>query len=340
MFNIHDHKDKIIYLLFNACLLGITILLYFIMKVSSIACIVDAGVALATLPICYTDIFMIWAIKARKINKADAPVLYKTIDELCIQLDVPVPDIYIVPCRTIDVFSASNGRNNGSIIITSRVLDSIDKQSIRDILMIELAKIRNNTRSFIRVLAYIRNWLNNVATSCLLRRSGAMVIDSTIRDEFNVREASEDDLPDMFRLERFEFREDALSIHDLKKIAMGKSSVSIVIEKNGKLIGYIIGGIKLSLTGAYGRIDLLIIDGNYRKEGFGRYLVMRMLEILSAASCNYVILEVAIDNIKAIRLYESLGFKSIGIRKNYYSKGIHAILMKKELTASITVIDA
>ena len=48
---------------------------------------------------------------------------------------------------------------------------------------------------------------------------------------------------------------------------------------------------------------------------------------------NKVFLEVASNNLIAIHLYDKLGFKSFGIRKNYYSvsenKKVNAILMKK-----------
>ena len=49
--------------------------------------------------------------------------------------------------------------------------------------------------------------------------------------------------------------------------------------------------------------------------------------------CNKVFLEVASNNLIAIHLYDKFGFKSFGIRKNYYSvsenKKVNAILMKK-----------
>ena len=42
-----------------------------------------------------------------------------------------------------------------------------------------------------------------------------------------------------------------------------------------------------------------------------------------------VTLEVRIDNIPAIKLYEKCGFKKIAIRQNYYN-GIDGILMERK----------
>ena len=73
----------------------------------------------------------------------------------------------------------------------------------------------------------------------------------------------------------------------------------------------------------------------YQNQGIGFFIVKELEEILLSMNCNKVYLEVASDNLIAIQLNEKLGFKSYGIRKNYYSiskdKKIDAILMKKIL---------
>ena len=80
-------------------------------------------------------------------------------------------------------------------------------------------------------------------------------------------------------------------------------------------------------------IITMAILPKYQNQGIG-FLILKELEgILSKISCNKVFLEVASNNLIAIHLYDKLGFKSFGIRKNYYSvsenKKVNAILMKK-----------
>ena len=53
-------------------------------------------------------------------------------------------------------------------------------------------------------------------------------------------------------------------------------------------------------------------------------------EILKAFNIENVTLEVKMDNINAINLYEKLGFKKASIRKGYYN-GVDGILMIKEV---------
>ena len=80
-------------------------------------------------------------------------------------------------------------------------------------------------------------------------------------------------------------------------------------------------------------IITMAILPKYQNQGIGFSIIKELEEILLSMNCNKVYLEVACDNLIAIRLYEKIGFKSYGIRKKYYSiskdKKIDAILMKK-----------
>ena len=80
-------------------------------------------------------------------------------------------------------------------------------------------------------------------------------------------------------------------------------------------------------------IITMAILPKYQNQGIGFLILTELEGILSEISCNKVFLEVASNNLIAIHLYDKLGFKSFGIRKNYYSvsenKKINAILMKK-----------
>ena len=80
-------------------------------------------------------------------------------------------------------------------------------------------------------------------------------------------------------------------------------------------------------------IITMAILPKFQNQGIGFLILKELEEILSEISCNTVFLEVASNNLIAIHLYDKLGFKTFGIRKNYYSvsenKKVNAILMKK-----------
>lgn len=70
----------------------------------------------------------------------------------------------------------------------------------------------------------------------------------------------------------------------------------------------------------------------YRKKGIATALIKALLKHLHAQNIKSISLEVSVENKTAIRLYESFGFKSLTMRKNYYPNQVDALLMSKEIS--------
>ncbi len=88
----------------------------------------------------------------------------------------------------------------------------------------------------------------------------------------------------------------------------------LVIEKKEKLIGFVIYSV------IYDRAEIIdiIIDSKYRLKGYGKKLLDYVIDKIKETGCLNVTLEVACNNLPAIKLYESLGFVVEAKRKNYY----------------------
>ena len=89
-----------------------------------------------------------------------------------------------------------------------------------------------------------------------------------------------------------------------------------VLRDNEKLLGYI--GANNIYAEVY--ITNVAVNENYRGKGYGKMLVNHLLEQSELENANFVTLEVRESNENAIGLYESCGFKKVGVRKNFYSK--------------------
>lgn len=70
---------------------------------------------------------------------------------------------------------------------------------------------------------------------------------------------------------------------------------------------------------------------DYQKRGIGKWFLTEIINEFIKNGIRVITLEVRVSNKKAINLYESLGFKNVYIRKNYYQDGEDAILMLKEV---------
>jgi len=75
----------------------------------------------------------------------------------------------------------------------------------------------------------------------------------------------------------------------------------------------------------------------FRRRGAARALVEICAETARSAGAASLFLEVAVDNLAAVGLYESLGFQRTGLRAGYYDRGVHgkvdALAMRRDLNA-------
>ena len=65
-------------------------------------------------------------------------------------------------------------------------------------------------------------------------------------------------------------------------------------------------------------ITLLGIHPDRRRQGLGQLLLLTLLEDAIARKLEWATLEVNVNNISAINLYQKFGFEVAGIRKGYY----------------------
>ena len=75
----------------------------------------------------------------------------------------------------------------------------------------------------------------------------------------------------------------------------------------------------------------IITKKTKRNLGFAKILLKELIDLSKNNNCKTITLEVNENNKYAICLYESYGFKQIGLRKKYYNNTDNAILMSKEL---------
>lgn len=85
------------------------------------------------------------------------------------------------------------------------------------------------------------------------------------------------------------------------------------------------------LVGDEASILNLAVAEDYRGHGLGRRLVGLVIEEASQRSARLVTLEVRENNAAARGLYQTLGFRQVGMRRDYYGKGDNAIIMTKML---------
>ena len=80
------------------------------------------------------------------------------------------------------------------------------------------------------------------------------------------------------------------------------------------------------------QINFFVVKKEYRKKGFGSYLMSFLIKQCKELNINKLILEVSQNNITAVKFYSRFDFCTVGIRRNYYKDGSNALLKEKNLT--------
>ena len=102
------------------------------------------------------------------------------------------------------------------------------------------------------------------------------------------------------------------------------------VAGNDSILGYMIS--KISNQDSH--ILNLTIDSEYRGLGIGSSFLDLMINECKLHRSEYIYLEARINNTIARKLYQKFGFRSIGVRKNYYrnkSGREDAIVYRKNL---------
>ena len=80
------------------------------------------------------------------------------------------------------------------------------------------------------------------------------------------------------------------------------------------------------------QINYFVVNKKFRKKGFGSYLMSFLIKKFEKLNLKKILLEVSQGNVTAERFYSRFDFSTVGIRKNYYKDGSHALLKEKILT--------
>ena len=80
------------------------------------------------------------------------------------------------------------------------------------------------------------------------------------------------------------------------------------------------------------QINYFVVNQKFREKGFGSYLMNYLIKKCEKLNLKKLVLEVSQRNVIAERFYSRFDFSTVGIRKNYYKDGSHALLKEKKLT--------
>jgi ribosomal-protein-alanine N-acetyltransferase len=134
------------------------------------------------------------------------------------------------------------------------------------------------------------------------------------------------DVPEVVEIERLSFSTPWSELSFYKEI-YNPRSLCLVAETEEGISGYIC----MSRVIDECHILNLAVHPLKRRQGIATMLLKAALDSEYADLCRYIYLEVRASNRAARRLYEKFGFRTVGIRRNYYLNPVEdAIIMMLE----------
>ena len=146
----------------------------------------------------------------------------------------------------------------------------------------------------------------------------------------HIRLATPEDIPCLVELERESSAAahwTPRQYHDLFE-AQRPVVVLAAVAEDGGMLGFLVA------RGVAGEWELenTTVSASQRRKGIGRGLMQSLVQAARQAQGEAIFLEVRESNQAARRLYESVGFRQVGVRTLYYSDpGEDAVLYRLEL---------
>lgn len=123
------------------------------------------------------------------------------------------------------------------------------------------------------------------------------------------------------------------SAHEIATLLAAPGGFAMAVEADvGALAGFILGR---AIAGEAEILTLATIPSQ-RRRGMARALIEAAVVAARAAGSDAMFLEVAANNIAAIRLYEAAGYVRTGLRPGYYAHAaaapVDALVLRRDLS--------
>jgi heat shock protein HtpX len=91
----------------------------------------------------FSDRLALKASRARPLERAAAPELYRDVEELAGRAGVPTPSLHLIPSEQPNAFATGRNPRNSALAVTEGLLRYLPREQVRGVLAHEMAHIAN-----------------------------------------------------------------------------------------------------------------------------------------------------------------------------------------------------
>jgi heat shock protein HtpX len=91
----------------------------------------------------FSDRVVLAMYRAREVDEANAPTLYRVVRRLAERADLPMPKIYIIPQAAPNAFATGRDPKHAAVAATQGLMQIMDEEELEGVIAHELSHVRN-----------------------------------------------------------------------------------------------------------------------------------------------------------------------------------------------------
>ena len=91
----------------------------------------------------FSDSIVLKSYNAREISEADSPQLYKIVQTLAQNADLPMPRVYVIDSEVPNAFATGRSPDHAAVAVTTGLMRALDYNEISGVLGHELAHVKH-----------------------------------------------------------------------------------------------------------------------------------------------------------------------------------------------------
>ncbi len=111
----------------------------------------------------FSDKIVLAMYRAKPLDEAEAPQVYRVIREIAARDRIPMPRLYVIPTATPNAFATGRNPKHAAVAVTSGLLEIMSEEELKGVLAHELSHVKNRDTLIMTVAAAVAGAISQLA---------------------------------------------------------------------------------------------------------------------------------------------------------------------------------
>lgn len=112
----------------------------------------------------FSDKLVLAMYRAKPLNEAEAPQVYRAVREIAQRNHIPMPKLYYLPTRTPNAFATGRSPTHASVAVTAGLLEIMSEEELKGVLAHELSHVKNRDTLVMTIAAAVAGAISMLAS--------------------------------------------------------------------------------------------------------------------------------------------------------------------------------